>query len=217
MSFGETTINEETEVIPTSDAERPIENVSQPTNGSENVTTAVVTTPEQNSSKTAPLMKVPKTLNVNEIAVSEYSTVKPARRKSSKRRKNGEKEGKGPSKKSKKSKKGKKKQVGKAISLVPSASGEDFFELQKNQTRTDTKSEKEKPVSGSSKNNEDDNRPSPENSRKQNKKPFEKRLTTNSKKRDKKPTKKTTSPRINNEGIGEDETTVSPLNGGDGI
>ena len=83
-----------------------------------------------------------------------------------------------------------------------SSENENTFQPLKNQEK---KSETRKP--GLKVINKGDNKLSPKNSRKRNKKPSEKKLEKNIKKRGKKqPTAE-----INPGGVGEDETTASPL------
>lgn len=194
----------EAEIIPTSDVEGSRGSASETTNRPGDMTKVFVTTSalEPSSSYTASSTEAPTTSKLDAITLGEYSTAKPARRKSTKRRKNGGKEGKHTSKKSKKSKKNKKKSVGKGTSQVStktdsSSENENTFQPLKNQ---DKNSQTRKPGLKVSKINKGDNK-------KRNKKPSEKKLEKNTKKRGKtQPTAE-----INPGGVGEYETTASPL------
>ena len=201
----------EADNIPTSDVEGSRGSAAETTNRPGDMTKVFVTTSalEPSSSYTASSTEAPTTSKLDAITLGEYSTAKPARRKSTKRRKNGGKEGKHTSKKSKKSKKNKKKTVGKGTSQVStktdsSSENENTFQPLKNQEK---KSETRKPGLKVSKINKGDNKLSPKNSRKRNKKPSEKKLEKNTKKRGKtQPTAE-----INPGVVGEYETTASPL------
>ena len=207
-------------------SEKPTESALIFTNGSEEVPTVLVNAsqPEPSSLESRLSTSVPKSWtaisreeNTSDMNLKEYSTVKPTRRKSTKRRKNGEKEGKGPSKKSKKLKKGKKKSSGKGVLLTPSNTGssaenEEISKPSENQTRNETNSGPEKPKLGENEESKE-NQASTEISRKRNKKPSGKRLNRNSKKRSKKPTKRPQASQISKGGVDEGET-VSPEGGG---
>lgn len=206
--------------------EKPTRSALTFTNGSEEGPTVFVNAsePEPSSLETRLSTTVPKSWtavsreeNTSDMKLREYSTVKPTRRKSTKRRKNGEKEGKGPSKKSKKLKKGKKKSSGKGVLLTPSNTGssaenEEISKPSENQTRNETNSEPEKPKLGEHEDSKE-NQESTEISRKRNRKPSGKRQNRNSKKRSKKPTKRPQASQISEGGVDEDET-VSPEGGG---
>ena len=201
----------EAEIIPTNDVEGSRGSASETTNLPGDTTKVFVTTSalEPSSLDTTSSTEAPSTLNFDAITLGEYSTAKPARRKSTKRRKNGGKEGKHASKKPKKSKKNKKKSVGKGTSQVSpktdsSSENEDTFQPLKNQEK---KLETRKPGLKVSKINKGDDKLSPKNSRKRNKKPSEKKMEKNSKKRG----KKQPTAQISPGGVGEDETTASPL------
>ena len=196
------------------------------TNGSEEVPTVFVNASEMEPSSlesttvTKSWTTIPREETTSDINLREYSTVKPIRRKSTKRRKHGEKEGKGPSKKSKKLKKGKKKSSGKGILLTPSntsssAENGKTSKPSENQTRIDTNSESKRPKSGEHEDSKD-NQASTEISRKRSKRPSGKRLNRNSKKRSKKPTKRPQTSQISEGGVNEGQT-VSPEGGGDGF
>lgn len=204
----------EAKIIPASGVERWRGSASETANGPGDMTKAFLTTSalEPSSLDTTSSTRGPTTSKFDAAAVGEYSTAKPARRKSTKRRKNGGKEGKYASKKSKKSKKNKKKSTGKGTSQVSpktdsSNESKDTLQLLKNQTEIERKWETRKPGSKVSKINKGDNKSSPKNSRKRNKKPSGKMLQTNSKKR----AKKQPTAQITPGGVGEDETTSSPL------
>ena len=194
----------EAENIPTSDVEGSSGSAAETTNRPGDMTKVFERTSalEPSSPDTASSTEVPTASKLEAITLGEYSTAKPARRKSTKRRKNGGKEGKHTSKKSKKSKKNKKKSVGKGTSQVStktdsSSENENTFQPLKNQ---DKNSQTRKPGLKVSKINKGDNK-------KRNKKPSEKKLEKNTKKRGKtQPTAE-----INPGGVGEYETTASPL------
>ena len=211
-------------------AEKPTESAVTLTTGSDDVPTVFVKTSKRvpSSLKTGLSTLVPTSLttfsseqNTREMNLREYFTMKPTRRRSTKRRKKGEKEGKETPRKSKKLRKNKKKSSEKGISVTHSNTSslierEGVSKFLENQTKIDPNSETERPESEKLEEGEEGSQSLTEISRKRTKKPPGKRLNRNSKKRSKKPTKRPKPSKISEGGMAEGGS-VSPMERGDGF
>lgn len=185
--------------------EKPSESAVTSTTSADDLPIVVAnnSTHEPSSSETTASTLFPTSLvtlsnerSTKKIFSKEYSTVKQANKKSTKRRKKGEKDN---FKKNKKLRKNNKRSGKELIMNTNTSSSGEGLKLSVNQTAIETESESRRNESGKAEVDEGKSKSLTDNLKKRNRKPSGKRLNRNSKKRSRKPSKRPT-PSLSSQG-----------------
>ena len=185
--------------------EKPSESAVTSTTSADDLPIVVAnnSTHEPSSSETTASTLFPTSLvtlsnerSTKKIFSKEFSTVKQANKKSTKRRKKGEKDN---FKKNKKLRKNNKRSGKELIMNTNTSSSGEGLKLSVNQTAIETESESRRNESGKAEVDEGKSKSLTDNLKKRNRKPSGKRLNRNSKKRSRKPSKRPT-PSLSSQG-----------------
>ena len=197
--FNENVRNEsEHDTVTQVNIEKPSESVVTSTTSADDLPIVVAnnSTHETSSPETTVSTLFPTSLvtlsneqSTNEVVSKEYSTVKHASKKSTKRRKKGEKDN---FKKNKKLRKNINKSGKELIMNTTTSSSGEGLKLSVNQTAIETESESRRTESGKAEVDEGKSKSPTDNLKKRNRKPSGKRSNRNSKKRSRKPSKRPT-------------------------